>query len=88
MNDILNYSKYVKENTYKITDGNVEKKEWEYYKDFYPEKWNYINMTDNVDKQIFNGNFVWIIKHNDVFKMILSDTIEEEEIKKIINIIE
>ena len=74
-NSIAKFNEYTTENVY-ITDdeGNIIKKDTYYYKDHYPEKYDY-----NPDSM----KFVWIIKHNDEKVMILKGTLEEELVKKI-----
>ena len=50
---VFNFNEYTTEDTYNITKDGVEKSDWECYKDFYPEKWLYINFTEQKENKIF-----------------------------------
>lgn len=83
MGSIFNFNEYETENAsesvYKTDNGNLIKQDWECIKDFYPEKWLKINMSEQKEDEIFiDSKYVWVIKHKGVIKAVLSDTTEEK----------
>ena len=80
MSKIANFDEYTKESAYKPNgEGILEKQEWHFYKDFYPEKYE--------DIKIDNLKFCYIIKQNDIKKMIISGNVSEDSVISILEIL-
>jgi hypothetical protein len=79
---VVTFAEFTKENVYKVSpDGKFEKQEWSYYKDAYPEKY------DLVDGEKQLSSFAWVIKQNDTKIATVSDKIDEETIKKMVDVL-
>ena len=51
------------ENMYKVNDeGQLEKQDYEYYKDHHPQKFLY---NSDSESKLFESDTVWVIKHHD-----------------------
>jgi len=85
---VVKFHDYItNEDTYKVNDeGKVEKQEWEMYKDWHPSKFKVFNLTKKSDTVPFeNGEYVWVIKRNDVIVGVFSSMIEEVKIEEFFN---
>lgn len=85
--NIFKFDEYLKEDSYTLSKDGITKNDLEIYKDFYPEKWLYINFSEQKQEQIFNTRYVWIIKYKNIIKSVLPDSISENKIKEIGQII-
>jgi hypothetical protein len=80
--NVISFSDFTKENVYKVSpEGKFEKQEWSCYKDVYPEKY------DLVDGEKKPDSFSWVIKQNDTKIAVLSDTVDQDSINKIMDIL-
>lgn len=83
MERIVKFDKFItNEKTIKINkDGIPELQELELYKDFHPNKFKLLNVSDKKNTQLFNTDFVWVIKKGDVIISTFSADIDEKNIK-------
>ncbi len=89
-NKIIKFKDFTtNEDTYKVNDdGKIEKQEWELYKDWHPAKFKVSNLTKKSDTTPFEtGEFVWVIKKDDIIVSIFSSKFSENKIEKIFNIL-
>ncbi len=87
-NKVIKFKDYnTSEQTYKVNaDGQVEKQEWELYKDWHPAKFKVMNFSKDADIAPFEkGEFVWIIKRNDNIVSIFSSELEQNKIEEFFN---
>lgn len=87
-NKIIKFKDFANEDTYKVNaEGKIEKQEWELYKDWHPAKFKVSNFTKEKETTPFNsGEFVWVIKRNDVIVSIFSSQFSESKMEKIFTI--
>lgn len=85
--NIFKFDEYLNEDSYTISKDGMEKNDLEIYKDFYPEKWTYINFTDQKQEQILDTKYVWVIKYKNNIVSIFPDYIEEKDVRMIGDII-
>jgi hypothetical protein len=79
---VISFAEFTKENVYKVSpEGKFEKQEWSYYKDSYPEKY------DLVDGEKKLTSFAWVIKQNDTKMAVVSDKVDEETIKQMVEVL-
>ena len=87
-NKVIKFKDYLTtEQTYKVNaDGKIEKQEWELYKDWHPAKFKISNLTKKADTTPFdNGEFVWVIKQNEVIVATFSSHLDKDKVELFFN---
>lgn len=80
MSDIAKFDEFTKESVYKANDeGVLEKQEWHFYKDFYPEKYE--------DIKLDNEKFCYVIKQHETKKVVISGNVSENSVRSILDIL-
>lgn len=83
---VIKYNDFHKhyEAMYKVENGEFTKQDYEFYSDFYPEKFRYAT-SSNDTKKLYDSNKVWVLKHNDKIIATFSDEIDENKLRECIN---
>jgi hypothetical protein len=89
-NKVFKFKDYItntNEDTYKPDEnGKMVKQEWELYKDWHPSKFKVSVLSSSKDTTPFDsGEYVWIIKKNDIIVSILSADINEDVVNTFFN---